>query len=166
MNKFLCRTFVLALSFFAVLSFAEEVRFDGDIAKARLVLGYADRVDVSIETTEPPNNYAYVKAYTWGGDEASPPKKIVKSITIFRNEQSVFIPLSAYADLGSPRKISLQKLSASGFRLIISGGDAAGAYSATLDFKRNEITRRKVISGEFPKEVWEQTTFSFNHLNN
>jgi seryl-tRNA synthetase len=45
-------------------------------------------------------------------------------------------------------------------------GLAAGLYDSMLDFKKVEISRRRVVSSEFPKEVWDETTFSFNHLNN
>ena len=83
-----------------------------------------------------------------------------------RNGKKILIPLSAYADLGNPTEVYLKKLPSHGFRLILQGGDAAGSYRAILDFKEDEIFHRKVVSGEFPKEVWEETVFSFNHLNN
>jgi len=166
MRKFLLCAFAFLLSFSIESSFAVGTNFEEGIAKANVVLGASDSVSVSVETIELPDGYAYSKAYMWGGDETSPPKRIIKAITVLRNDQAIFIPLSAYADLGNPRRIFLEKLPAHGFRLTVSGGDAAGSYNAILDFKKNEISRRKVVSGEFPKEVWEQTTFSFNHLNN
>ena len=166
MNKFLLCFFILLLSFSIEPSFAEDGIFVEGIAKASMALGASDLVSVSIEAVEPPNGYVFSKAYMWGGDEASPPKKIIKVITVLRNGQTIFIPLSAYADLGDPRKIILAKLPAHGFRLIINGGDAAGSYGAMLDFKKSDIFHRKVVSGEFPKQVWEETTFSFNNSNN
>lgn len=166
MTKLLSFAVVLLLSFSAELSYAAVTKFVGGIAKASMALGPSDLVSVSVETIEPPNDYLYSKAYMWGGDETSPPKRVIKAITVFRSGQMIFMPLSAYVDLGNPREISLEKLPAHGFRLILSGGDAAGSYKAILDFKKSDISRRKVISGEFPKEVWEETTFSFNHLNN
>jgi len=166
MSKFLLCCFTLLLSFSVESSYAADTSFEDGVAKVSMALGSSEMVSVSIEIIEPQNSYVYSKAYMWGGDETSPPKKIIKALTVLRNSQMVFIPLSAYADLGDPRKISLEKLPARGFRLIISGGDAAGSYSAALDFKNNEVSRRKVVSGEFPQDVWEETTFSFNHLNN
>lgn len=166
MNKILKCALVLLFLFSLEPSFAVGNQFQENIAKASMVLDVTNLVNVSIETIDPPNGYTYSKAYMWGGDDMSPPKKIIKSITVVKNGQMIFIPLSAYSDLGNPRKISLEKRPAHGFRLIINGGDAAGSYSAMLDFKNNEISRRKVVLGEFPKEVWEETTFSFNHLNN
>jgi hypothetical protein len=166
MSKLLLCACVLLLSFSVQPSFAVDTTFEEGVAKVSMALGASDLVSVAVETIEPPSDYAYRKAYMWGGDETSPPKKIIKAIAALRNGQAVFVPLSAYADLGNPRKLSLEKLPANGFRLIVSGGDAAGSYKAMLDFKKNEISRRKVVSGEFPKEVWEETTFSFNHLKN
>ena len=151
---------------FSLKSLATNINFEEDIAKASIDLGQSELVHVSIKLTAMPNDYVYRQLYMWGGDETSPPKKIIKSISILRNGQSLFIPLSAYADLGDPREISLGKLTLREFTLIISGGDAAGSYSATLTFKNNELAKRNVKSSEFPQEVWEETTFSFNHLNN
>lgn len=158
--------FVLLLLLSMELASAQDANFVEGVAKTTITLGYADLATVSVETVQRPHGYVYANAYMWGGDETTPPKRIIKSITILRNGQTLFVPLSAYADLGSPRKILLQKLPDSGFRLIINGGDAGGSYSAMLDFNRNEISRRKVVSGEFPQEVGEETTFSFNHLDN
>ncbi|WP_338525226.1 hypothetical protein NUH87_06175 [Pseudomonas batumici] len=166
MSKFFIYTLTLLISFSTESSFADNTSFEKGVAKASIVLGISDVVNASVETIVLPNDYAYSKAYTWGGDETSPPKRIIKTITISRNGQAFFIPLSTYADLANPRNLLLEKLPAHGFRLIINGGDAAGSYSAMLDFKKNEIFRRKVVSGEFPKEAWEETTFAFNHLSN
>lgn len=166
MSRYFLYTFSLLISFFVEPSFAENTNFEEGVAKVSMVLGVSDVVSVSVETIVPPNDYTYSKAYMWGSDETSPPKKIIKAITVLRSGQTFFIPLSTYADLANPRNFLLEKLPAQGFRLTINGGDAAGSYSAMLDFKKDEISRRKVVSGEFPKEVWEETIFSFNHLNN
>jgi hypothetical protein len=166
MTRWLLCQFAFLFSFSIAPSFAADTTFEGGIAKASIALGASDSVNASVETTEPPTNYAYSKAYMWGGDDTTRPKTIIKAIIVVRNGQTLFIPLSVYADLGNPLKISLEKLPPHGFRLIIRGGDAAGAYKAMLDFNQRDIYHRKVLSGEFPKEVWEDTTFSFNHLNN
>ena len=167
MNKLLHFCLVLLQFLFLVDSArALDANFEKDTATANLMLGPADSVSVSVVTIERPQEFPYSKSYTWGGDDTTSPTRIIKKVIVLRNGQSLFIPLSAYADLGSPRRISLLKLSSHGFRLVVSGGDAAGSYDAILDFKKNEISRRRVVSGEFPKEVWEETTFSFNHLNN
>jgi hypothetical protein len=128
--------------------------------------GTPDSVVVSIVTAELPKDYIYRNSFMWGGDESQPPRRIVKAINVARKKQKIFIPLSVYSDLGDPRQASLVQLPTHGFELTIVGGDAAGSYKASLEFKSNEIVRRKVVSGEFPKEVWEETRFSFNRLNN
>lgn len=52
-----------------------------------------------------------------------------------------------------------------GFKLTISGGDAATSYRAVLVFDYEHIQRRKVTHGEFPDEVWEETVYSFISKN-
>ena len=165
MNKSFLNAFALMLSYCAMPSVA-DTNFEGGVLKASLPLTASDFVSVSVETIDLPKSYVFSKAYMWGGDETSPPRTIIRVITVLRNGQSIFVPISAYADLGKPTTLTLGKLSGHGFRLAIKGGDAAGSYRALLDFKNYEISRRKVVSGEFPKEVWEETTYSFNHLNN
>lgn len=166
------RIFLIALTLvFALFSkTGKSLEFDieGGVAQASVNKGTPDEIHVFIETVELSRGHFHEKAFMWGGDENSPPKKVIKRIEIIRNyrKQKIFIPLSAYADLGNPKSISLLVLPTSRFRLVIVGGDAAGAYSAILEFKKNEILSRRVISGEFPKEVWEKTVYSFNHLNN
>lgn len=149
MNRLFLLALLVALSVESAL--ALDANFVEGKAKTSIALGTADLVSVSVGTIQPPNGYAYAKAYMWGGDETSPPKRIITSITVLGNGQPMFVPLSAYADLGSPRRISLERLPERGFRLIVHGGDAAGSYTAMLDFNGNEISRRKVVSGEFPQ---------------
>jgi len=165
MNHFLLCALSLFFLAFATPASSLDATFVEGIAKAHLTLN-SELVDVSVNTIALPSNYAYRNAYTWGGDETSPPKRMISAITILKDGHIIYVPLSAFVDLGDPTRISLQKLPMSGFRLSIRGGDAAGSYSATLDFRKDEILRRRVESGEFPKEVWESTTFSFNHLAN
>lgn len=164
------KLYKLVLAFAILLStavaFATDVSVETGLAKTKLTLSRSDSVDASVETIRTPNEYIYSKAFMWGGDEATPPKSIVRTLTVSRNGEKVFIPVSAYSDLGTLRSISLNRVSEQRFQLVVRGGDAAGSYVATLEFKGKEIVRRKVLSGEFPKEVWEATTYSFNHLNN
>jgi hypothetical protein len=59
----------------------------------------------------------------------------------------VFIPRSAYADLGD---IETAKLNVSNGRmtLTITGGDASEAYVAKLFFDRQRVLERRLYSGE------------------
>lgn len=125
-----------------------------------------DLVVVTLLATPLPKNYVYQTAFMWGGDEFEPPRRIIRTIILTRNSQNLYVPLSAYADLGDPTHITLDRFHKHGFRLTIIGGDAAGSYRAYLNFKGDEIISKKVVSGEFPNEAWEETNYSFNNLNN
>ena len=166
MNKYCLLVTLSLIAFCPTTSFSSEADIGGHVTEVSINAGTPDAVSVSVTTVGTPKNYVYEKAFMWGGDEGISPKRIIETINVVKNKQRFFIPLSAYADLGNPMHISLEALSAHRFRLVIVGGDAAGAYKASLEFKNYEISRRKVVSGEFPKEVWEETRFSFNHLNN
>lgn len=148
------------------MSYAAEANLVGPATEISINPGTPDSVVVSIVIADLPKDYIYRNSFMWGGDESQPPRRIVKAINVTRNKQKIFIPLSVYSDLGDPRQASLVQLPAHGFELTIVGGDAAGSYKALLEFKNNEIVRRKVASGEFPKQAWEETRFSFNRLNN
>lgn len=136
--------------------------------QASVITEKTGEVDVSIFVTKIPREYPYSKTVLWGGCEenASLPRKTINAIVVMKNKQQIFIPFSAYADLGDPGSIELKKVSAQEFQLTIIGGDAGSSYKATLVFKDNEIFSRKVVSGEFPEDAWEETRYKFNHLNN
>ena len=166
MNKIWVTALYLALTLLVKPALGLAVPFQKGVANTSILLGPSDLVRVSVKTIELPDGYPYSKAYRWGGDEVSPPKRIIETLEVVRKNHTVRIPLSAFVDLGNPRIIELVKLPSHGYRLIIRGGDAAGSYTACLDFRSDEIVQRKVTNSEFPKEVWEKTVFSFNHLNN
>lgn len=165
MNK---KTLLIALLFFVLypcLSFSVGIPITSSITTIK---SQANDVNISVITVKMPSEYPYDKTSMWGGDEEnlSLPKKIIHSVTVFKNKQKIFIPLSAYSDLGDPNYIELKSLSGKKFQLIITGSDAAGSYKAILEFENNEIWKRKVVSGEFPDDAWEETKYKFNHLNN
>ena len=145
--------------------FAADAAINGDKTYVTAEFLKLGRVAVTIFTRAVSARYIYRKQFAWGGDEAQPPKVIIKAIEV-RRDEAFFVPLSAYVDLGNPSHITLVASGTDGFEVKIVGGDAAGSYTATLYFKNGEIIRRRVASAEFPKEVWEQTKYSFNHLNN
>lgn len=159
--------FILAstLSGLAIAAQPVGVNLDRKIAHLSIISNSSNRVDVTVRLIKPLKTFPYNYAYTWGGDESTSPKRIIQSMNIKSGSNLVQAPLSSYADLGNPTRMWLMATEI-GFRLIIKGGDASGSYTATLEFSKNEIVRRKVTSGEFPDNVWEETSFSFNHLNN
>lgn len=147
------------------ISFSMSIPITSPVTKTK---SQPDGINVSVETVKMPSGYPYDKTSMWGGEEEnlSFPKKIIRAITIVKNKEKIFVPLSAYADLGDPNSIELKLLTAKKFQLIITGSDAAGSYKAILEFRKNEILKRKVISSEFPDDAWEETKYKFNHLNN
>lgn len=151
----------------AELSSADIVQAKGN-TEVSISLPNSVSVKASIVTVELPREYIYSDAFRWGGDNHQPPKFVVKEIKVARNGHEIFIPLSAFSDIGEPRHIKLEAVpkSQSNFRLIIRGGDAGGSYSATLEFKDDDILLKRVASGEFPKVAWEEIHYSFNHLDN
>lgn len=156
----------ILIVFFLEASFAGGLNPESVVKTADLVIGRNDLAQASVSIVDLPQNSPYANAFMWGGDETTSPRKIIQSIHVLRSGKPIFIPLSTYGDLGNPSAVQLKKLPSKDFQLIINGGDAAGSYSAVLNFKGGEISSRTVTSGEFPKEVWEKTVFSFNHLKN
>lgn len=97
--------------------------------------------------------------WRWGA-EAECPRLAVIELEVRVGADNIFVPRSAFADLGSPNRISLMTRK-SGFDIVVHGGDAANSYVARLRFSKLEIKSRRVESGEFRDSAWENTTFSF-----
>lgn len=108
---------------------------------------------------------SFKEGFRWGGEDATAPPTLIASIVVRSGTDKLFVPLSAYSDLGDPRRISL-KPTAAGFELAIAGGDAGVAYNAVLVFEKGWLTRRRVAHGEFPDEAWEETQYAYNTLDN
>ena len=117
-------------------------------------------VEVVVQKENLGTQYPYRHAFIWGGDESLMPKTVITALRIEIGTNSIVTPLSAYSNLGDPRLVSLEKMQ-SGFKIIIVGGDAAGSYEAVLLYSMDHILNRKVVHGEFPSEVWEETVCSF-----
>lgn len=111
------------------------------------------RVDVARTVQEHCGNWR------WGA-EAECPKLAVADVQVFVGKEVLFVPRSAFVDLGSPHHLSVSPTKA-GFEIVIQGGDAATSYNARLRFSIGQIWSRRVESGEFPKSAWEETKFSF-----
>jgi hypothetical protein len=103
--------------------------------------------------------------FRWGGEGDTMPTTLIKSIIVQSEEKQLFVPLSAYSDLGDPHKISLKRNTA-GFEITITGGDAGGSYNAVLVFEGGWLTYRRVAHGEFPDQAWEETRYFYNILDN
>lgn len=143
-------------------SYGNCENFSQGVAKLSGVMPGGVRIKSDIQTIKVNSEYPYARAFSWGGDERVAPKTIIKAIDVLIGDEHIGVPLSAYSDLGDPRQ-ALLEVTRHGFKLIIIGGDAAVSYKAVLTFDNDNIQRRKVTSGEFPDEVWEETTYSFIH---
>lgn len=97
--------------------------------------------------------------WRWGA-ENSCPRLAIMAIEVVDKGASIFVPRSAFADLGLPRSATLRKVS-TGFELLVQGGDGATSYEATYRFSGSAIKTRRVASGEFPRSAWERTDYSF-----
>lgn len=123
-----------------------------------------DDLKVTVKTSKTADGL-FKEGFRWGGEDAMAPPTLITSIVVRSGTDKLFVPLSAYSDLGDPRRISL-KPSANGFELAIAGGDAGVAYNAVLVFEDGWLTRRRVAHGEFPDEAWEETKYTYNTLDN
>jgi len=95
----------------------------------------------------------------WGAPD-SKPRAIVSGLVVTVGGDSVSTPYSAYGDLSDPAFISVACRDAD-FTITIRGGDAAGAYVARVQVKGMRVNKRRVESGVFPREVWEETTYAY-----
>src|SRR6266516_570489 len=97
---------------------------------------------------------------TYWGSPTAQPRMVVSSLTARWGDGKIEVPLSAYSDLAEVWRVRLFK-AARWIVCEVSGGDAMGAYVARLMFSRSRLVRRRVWSGEFPDEWWEETRYNF-----
>ena len=98
----------------------------------------------------------------WGSEYICPNWQITQFDLSFE-EKPVFIPYSAFSDLGDPTLIQIEKDDNRHIYLIkIEGGDATTSYRATLKFQANLLLERIVRHSEFPDDAWEKTIYKFN----
>lgn len=102
----------------------------------------------------------YRELGVWWGTDMNQPQFIVSSLAVLRDGKPLFVGLSAYCDLAEPREVHI-RVNNAGFDVVIDGSDAAGSYVAVLAFENGVLRRRRVTSGEFPAERWEETVYSF-----
>ena len=101
-------------------------------------------------------------SWRWGVENACP-KTLIGAVEVKVNTEQVFVPFSAFADLGNPRTVQIEgRKGDDRFAVIVIGGDAATSYKATLEFRKGFLLERIVRNGEFPAESWERTIYKFN----
>lgn len=104
-------------------------------------------------------------SWRWGAEGACP-ATVVGGVEVKVGPHAAFVPLSAFADLGNPRRVKIEEREGKGrFAVILQGGDAAISYKAELEFRMDVLLERVVRHGEFPAEAWEKTTYKFNRAD-
>ena len=101
-----------------------------------------------------------VRSTVWGAYESLPAETQVRQLEIRLADTTVWVPRSAYADLGNPRWVKLQPY-AKGLCFTLNGGDGITGYDAYFFIEHGALRRRRVEMGEFPKESWEETTYAW-----
>lgn len=101
-------------------------------------------------------------SWRWGSEQSCP-NRLIASLEVEFQKQPVFIPYSAFADLGNPSSISIERRAKGKTYFIkIKGGESATSYSAVLKFKAGLLIEKIVRHGEFPDNAWEKTSYKFN----
>ena len=96
------------------------------------------------------------------GEELKLPKYFIKDLKIVYKQETLYIPISAFIDLGNPQTIKIKNTKINGcFHIEICGGDASTSYKAVLIFENMFIKKRIVKHLEFPETSWEKTEYHF-----
>jgi hypothetical protein len=98
----------------------------------------------------------------WYGASELPnsrPKWVVYKLEVRYRNRVVPIGRGAYADLSEVNQILFFKNRRGEIVLKIEGGDAADSYNAFLVFREGALIRRRVESGEFPRNFYEETQY-------
>jgi hypothetical protein len=117
-----------------------------------------EQVELTVTQSAVGASFIYHDALLWGGDIGRLPKSVVSALQIQRDKHVIYVPLSAYGDLGDVKSVSFASTSR-GFRVALHGGNTAASYDATLHFERGVLTRRDVRLRELPDERWEKTMY-------
>jgi hypothetical protein len=136
--------------------------FENNRLTSKIQINEREFGEINIKKRSLENREKYKKQQVlfWGGDEVYIPREIIDSIVIKRKGEGIFLPFSAFSDLGDPRDISFKYIK-NNFLIIIHGGDAAGSYQATLTLKNGRLIKKRVVSNEFPDQVWTESKYSF-----
>jgi hypothetical protein len=137
----------------------QAVQSEGNTTVA-LKLSSGGEVRVTLKQEKAGDSYPYKDALLWGGDVGEPPRFLLTSIRILNGSDTIFLPLSAYGDLGDVKLASVDRTT-HGFTLSLHGGEASAAYDATLSFSQGYLVSRIVALREFPDQRRERASYSF-----
>jgi hypothetical protein len=146
---------VILLSLFSGPSLAGELFLGKN--EVAITSRNGKEVLIRVEITEPAKEGC--ANWRWGA-EGNCPKRAIAGLEALVDGQEIFVPRSAFADLGSPRTVSVTP-TRSGFELNIDGGDAGASYTAILEFRGCLLRSRRVEGKSFADSAWEKTRFSF-----
>jgi len=127
-----------------------------------------DPIIIGISSMMLDTNYPYKGAFMWGGDMKGDgsirlPKTVIASMSVRIGKRNIIVPLSAYSDLGDPRRISLDVIPQGSMLTIWGGEDEMGrtsrAYKVVLEYSYEGILSRKVYFSLNPSEVWDETIY-------
>ena len=137
-----------------------DIPLSGGVATLRGENGDSQEMVVEFQVSPYTSHFPFRSGWRWGV-EGGDPTTVITGLDIQLDAVQLFIPISVYCDLSNPRSATLRRVGKT-YEITIAGGDAAGAYRATLKFNGKWIRSKKVAHGEFPDEAWEETTYSFN----
>ena len=144
MKLYLFLSIVIIACLLAVMpSYAISADLVQGIAKLKGQLADGTTVKAELRTMKVTPKYPYKHAFMWGGDETAVPKTVITAIDVRIGNEKIFVPLSAYSDLGDPRQTSLENME-HGFKLIITGGDAAVSYKRCLYLTRKTFSAERL----------------------
>ena len=119
-------------------------------------------VSVLVESNKLDRCYYAQAAFVWGAENECP-DQYIREMGITVNGRLFFVPLSVFADLANPTKLSIRRGKVSThFEITLQGGDAGTSYIAIISLREQAVLGRKVVSKEFPKEAYETTTYRWN----
>jgi hypothetical protein len=93
------------------------------------------------------------------------PCSLTTKLEIFVRDAEVFIPRSAFADLGDVNTAALS-IHGNVMVLTVQGGDSSEAYIAKLEFRNERVFKRSLYAAEDPSHPVEVSQFYMTSLNN
>lgn len=95
----------------------------------------------------------------WYGAEYSTPRWVTKQIEVRYKGRRIPLGRGVYCDLAEVSTIRFYRNQHGEVVLVINGGDAHDSYNAYLVFRGGDLVRRRVESGEFPQNFYEETRY-------
>ena len=98
----------------------------------------------------------------WGIDGGYP-ASYVEEFRLTLGKRKVFVPRKFFNDMSHLSRVSIEEQKGS-LLVAVTGGDAAGSFTAEFRFRGGRFLERIVRHGEFPNERWERTIFRSHPL--